>query len=125
MVSPEVVRDLISNFVGIQSTSYSIERCHRTPTTKGSRQGSESERVKPRIIHIAFSSYVAKEEVRRACIAKLKKESNVQRRESVCVRRFFQAYPTVEARKNGGVKAFEGGRQEAFFHLSLKASFQE
>ncbi|XP_030853160.1 myosin heavy chain, clone 203-like, partial [Strongylocentrotus purpuratus] len=71
----EVVRDFISNFVGIQSTSYNIERCHRTPTTKGSRQGSESERVKPRIIHIAFSSFVAKEEVRRACIAKLKKES--------------------------------------------------
>ena len=73
----EVVQDFISNFVGVQSSNYAIERCHRTPTTKVLREGleSETERVKPRIIHIAFSTYVAKEEIRRACIAKLKKES--------------------------------------------------
>ena len=43
-----------------------VERCHRTPTFK------RPDQTKPRIIHIAFSSYTTRETVRKACLAKFK-----------------------------------------------------
>ena len=63
-------------------------------------------------MHDVFSKLV-----RKACIAKLKKES-IYKREKVFVSEdFFQAPPSAEERIDGG--------QEAFFHVPRKAPIQE
>lgn len=61
--------ELLLDFAGISSDKSSIERCHRTPSGSASTGSSKD---KPRNIHVAFTSYVAKEKVRKACISKLK-----------------------------------------------------
>ena len=48
-----------------------IERCHRTPTSPTGHAG------RPRRIHIFFGSYMAKERVRKAVIAHLKKANSM------------------------------------------------
>ena len=65
----ETVIDLLQNFVGIEDVSKYIERCHRTPSY---RNRSAELITKPRVIHVAFSSYVIKEKVRKASIEKFK-----------------------------------------------------
>ena len=65
----ETIEVLLHDFVGISSDESPIERCHRTPSGSASTRSSKD---KPRIIHVAFTSYVAKEKVRKACISKFK-----------------------------------------------------
>ena len=56
-------------FVGAQQEDFnSVQRCHRTPTQKPDH-GSDD---KPRMIHVSFTSYEAKESGRKASIQKLK-----------------------------------------------------
>ena len=64
----ETVKALLCDFVGISPDTIEIERCHRTPTGPASTADH-----KPRIIHVAFSTYGMKEKVRKSCIAKFKK----------------------------------------------------
>ena len=52
---------------GISADECPVERCHRTPSRS---TGVASE--KPRIIHVAFSSYSVREKVRKACISQFK-----------------------------------------------------
>ena len=65
----ETVIDLLQNLVGIEDVSKYIERCHRTPSY---RNRSAEPITKPRLIHVAFSSYVIKEKVRKVSIEKFK-----------------------------------------------------
>ena len=67
-VCEATVREFLSGFVGVSESDFTIERCHRTPTVR--RESHDDS--KPRIIHIAFTSYGMKEKVRKASIAKLK-----------------------------------------------------
>jgi len=63
----ETMTDIINNFVGFDTPcSTIVERCHRSGQQGGDR---------PRIIHVAFSSYMVREKVRKACIAKFKESS--------------------------------------------------
>ena len=56
-------------FVGLTDEDMvSIERCHRTPT----HRNEASQRGKPRMIHVGFNSYLAKEKARKVAIQKLK-----------------------------------------------------
>ena len=67
----ESMKDLLKNFVGLDpAVLNNIDRCHRTPTF---RRGND-EQSKPRIIHMAFSSYGSRDTVRKACIEKFKAE---------------------------------------------------
>ncbi|XP_072168426.1 uncharacterized protein [Diadema setosum] len=53
-----------------------IERCHRTPTHQP--VGKDATHSKqPRRIHVAFSTFVTKERVRKACITKLKQTNSM------------------------------------------------
>lgn len=72
----KLVEDLIRDFVGVKPSpevpTITIERCHRTPTVATSDpKGAKS----PRIVHVAFSTYVARELVRKACISKFKENA--------------------------------------------------
>ena len=65
-------KDMLTNFVGVDpSVLDHIDRCHRTPTF---RSPTLSQEDKPRIIHMAFSSFTSRETVRKACVAKFKLE---------------------------------------------------
>ncbi|XP_072163992.1 uncharacterized protein [Diadema setosum] len=53
-----------------------IERCHRTPTHQPvGKDGTHFKQA--RRIHVAFSTFVTKERVRKACIKKLKRTSSM------------------------------------------------
>ena len=70
----KTVREFLG-FAGVQQSDLEcIERAHRTPTFLPSRpKGKANEkRQKPRLIHVAFTTYVVKERVRKLCIEKLK-----------------------------------------------------
>ena len=67
----EVINDLLTRFVGLAPDKFQIERCHRTPSNPTAR--AENGRG-PRIIHVAFASYMEKEVVRKACVNKFKSE---------------------------------------------------
>jgi len=55
-------------FVGAQPDDMAaVQRCHRTPTHRYPGLGD-----KPRIIHVAFGTFTAKENIRKASIQKLK-----------------------------------------------------
>ena len=65
-----VMKEVLEDFVGLPSKDLCIERCHRTPTnTTASREELEA---KPRMIHMCFSSFQAKEKVRQECVSKFK-----------------------------------------------------
>ena len=67
----EVVVKMLSDFVGIDAGKLNdtIQRCHRTPTTLPAT-GINQE--KPRMIHMAISSFLDREDIRKQCIQKFK-----------------------------------------------------
>ena len=75
----ETVTGLLTNFVGLneQYVKTVMQRVHRTPTTRARVHASaaESGRPKPRIIHIALSSFQDKITVFKACVNKFKQDS--------------------------------------------------
>ena len=62
----KTMNELLQGFVGIDINPEHIDRCHRTPTHRTPDQS------KPRMIHVAFSSFQTREIVRKACIQKFK-----------------------------------------------------
>ena len=70
----KLVEELIRDFVGVQPSpdvpTITIERCHRTPTVIAA--DPKAARI---IVHVALSTYVAKEFVRKACITKFKENT--------------------------------------------------
>ena len=66
----QVIQEMLTQFVGLSVNDFEIERCHRTPSSPPPT--TENERRSPRIVHVAFSTYSAKEKVRKACIARFK-----------------------------------------------------
>ena len=62
----KTINELLQGFVGVDINPEHIDRCHRTPTHRTPGQS------KPRIIHVAFSSFQTREIVRKACIVKFK-----------------------------------------------------
>lgn len=63
----------IFDFVGVEANMLdSITRCHRTPTHKPHQDQLSQTQSKPRVIHIGFSTYNAREHVRKACLNKFK-----------------------------------------------------
>ena len=66
-------------FVGVSRDDIAqIDRCHRTPTHRAS---SDDGPPKPRRIHAAFTTYAAKERVRKKCIQKLKESHSMYQQE--------------------------------------------
>ena len=64
----DTLSGILRDFVGLNEDDLkTIERCHRTPTHR-----TDADDTKPRIVHVAFSSFVAKQKVRKACIDKFK-----------------------------------------------------
>ena len=72
----EVVSDLLTDFVGVDpgTVKASLQRCHRTPTFKPVDSDGGLGSPKPRMIHMSFATFTAREEVRKQCIAKFKNE---------------------------------------------------
>ena len=92
----ETVEVLLRDFVGMSSDEFPIERCHRTPSGSVSTRSSKD---KPRIIHVAFTSYVAKEKVRKACISKFKDKDNTFKGAKIYVSEDFSKR-VMQKRKN-------------------------
>ena len=102
-------------YVGAQQADIMlIERTHRTPPVIPPRQSRSSVERKPRMIHVGFATYVAKERVRKLCIEKLKhgnlyKESKVFVAEDLS-KRVLQLrkkrLPQMTQLKNEGRKPF-------------------
>ena len=67
----KTVTSLFQDFVGVQINPDHIDRCHRTPTFRVPSQ------TKPRIIHVAFSSFKTRELVRKSCIQKFKNKESL------------------------------------------------
>lgn len=60
-------------FAGVEERDISaIERCHRTPGGPPRGISQHGPNPKPRMIHVGFATFVAKERCRKACIQKLK-----------------------------------------------------
>lgn len=60
-------------FVGVQQSDLEcIERAHRTPTFLPRPRDKTNKKQKPRMFHVAFTTYVVKERVRKLCLEKLK-----------------------------------------------------
>lgn len=68
----KVVTDLLVNFVGLDEAQVkaSIQRVHRTPTNR--RAAADD---KPRIIHVAATTFQDKLMIRKSCIQKFKNET--------------------------------------------------
>ena len=78
------MKEVLQDFVGLSASDYEIERCHRTPTFIPPQSESQAHRspssqhvqpdksTKPRMIHVCFSSFAAREKVRQECIQKFK-----------------------------------------------------
>ena len=69
-ICENTINEMLVEFVGLSPTSYQIERCHRTPSSP--TPATEKEKRSPRIIHVAFATFAAKEKVRKACVQKFK-----------------------------------------------------
>ncbi|XP_072016548.1 uncharacterized protein [Amphiura filiformis] len=64
----DTLSSILRDFVGLNEDDMkTIDRCHRTPSHK-----TVGDNTKPRIIHVAFSSFMAKQKVRKECIDKFK-----------------------------------------------------
>ena len=73
----ETVTELFSNFVGLDEEYVKtvMQRVHRTPTTRARvPSAAGSGRPKPRIIHVAMSSFQDKIKVFKACVNKFKQD---------------------------------------------------
>ena len=72
----EMVTSLLTDFVGIDGdlVKNSLQRCHRTPTYLSQAQSTDRN-AKPRMIHLNLASFLDKEQVRKACIAKFKQDT--------------------------------------------------
>ena len=93
-------------FVGVQPVDFlMIQRCHRTPTQK---QGNENE--KPRMVHMAFQSYIIKEHVRKMCIQKLKDCKSVYQGRKLFVSEDLSA--RVRALRQNKMEVFQNLKQQ-------------
>ena len=80
----KTVGDFLS-FIGREEDKNCIERCHRTPTFQPPQKDAAHSKPRPRKIHIAFSSFVVKEKVRKAAIEKLKNTKSIYHDQAVYV----------------------------------------
>ena len=67
-----ITKELLVDFVGLSPDDFKVERCHRTPSSRMNPAPGTKDRPRPRIIHVAFSSYSEKELARKACVQKFR-----------------------------------------------------
>lgn len=119
-VCQEVVHSLFRDFVGLSANDYSIERCHRTPSKPAGVQQSQ----KPRIIHVAFSSYLGKERVRKACISKFKE--NVYKGQKIFVSEDFSKRVLQQRKeKLDELKRLRGEGKKPFFLFPARLAYRD
>ena len=64
----KTMQELLVDFVGLEiDVTVDIDRCHRTPTYRRNEESS-----KPRMIHVAFPSFVTREKVCKESVQKFK-----------------------------------------------------
>ncbi|XP_071488643.1 uncharacterized protein [Diadema antillarum] len=67
-----ITKELLVDFIGLSPNNFKVERCHRTPGSHTTTAPGTNAGPRPRIIHVAFSSYLEKEHVRKACVEKFR-----------------------------------------------------
>ena len=119
----ETVRAFFSDFVGVPQNDYAIERCHRTPTViRDQRDGAA---MRPRIIHVAFSTYASKEKVRKACVAKLKAVQSRFRDGKVFVSEdFSRRVLQMRKEKMDALKQLKDEGKKPFFLYPAKLAYR-
>ena len=115
----ETVKSFLSDFVGVED--YAIERCHRTPTVRVREQNADG---KPRIIHIAFSSYANKEMVRKACIAKLKATATFRGSKVFVSEDFSRRVLQMRKEKLDHLKRLKNEGKKPFFLYPAKLAYR-
>ena len=122
----ETVTSFITDYVGVPQSDYGVERCHRTPTVPRQTTASAGEATKPtpRIIHIAFSSFAAKERVRKACIAKLKKENDFRDGKVFVSEDFSHRVLQMRKEKMDVLKKLKDENKRPFFLYPAKLAYR-
>lgn len=122
----ETVRSFISDYVGVPQSDYAIERCHRTPTVPRQPTASAGQATKPspRIIHVAFSSYAAKEKVRKACIAKLKVKNSFREGKVFVSEDFSHRVLQMRKEKMDTLKRLKDENKKPFFLYPAKLAYR-
>ena len=115
----EVVSGLLTDFVGVDpgTVKASLQRCHRTPTFKPVDSDGGLGSPKPRMIHMSFATFTAREEVRKQCIAKFKNEEFNGRKVFVAE----DLSKKVQLKRKAKMDAFKKLQKEGkkpFFYLS-------
>jgi len=114
----KTVTDLL-HFVEQPDATQMLERCHRTPTHRVATQGD-----KPRMIHVAFRSYVVKEQVRKASIQKLK-NSTFQGRKIFVAEDFSKKVNDQRKKKMEQFKKLKLEGKQPFFVYPDKIKFRD
>lgn len=114
----EAIESLLSDFVGVDMTApgTAIERCHRTPATP-------RDDGKPRIIHVAFSTYSGKEKVRKACIEKFKSQK-FQGNKLFVSDDFSRRVLSMRYEKMGKFKKLKDERKKPFFLYPARLAYR-
>lgn len=82
----KTIRDFFQFVGAVADDVDKIERCHRTPThPMHTKDQDKSQPPPPRRIHVGFSTYCAKERVRKACIEKLKSTRSLYNEKKIFV----------------------------------------
>ncbi len=101
----KTVNDFLKFAGANQDDLHNVQKCHRTPTQK---QGNESN--KPRMIHLAFQSFVSKEHIRKLCIQKLKNCQSTYQGRKVYVSEDLSA--RVRSLRQNKMEAFQNLKRE-------------
>ena len=111
------------HFAGVSAADTSaIERCHRTPTWPNPDQKA----THPRRIHIAFSSFVVKERVRRTCIQKLKEtKSEYQGKKIFVAEDFSKRILQLRKKKQEKFQSLKREGKKPFFAYPDKLRFRD
>lgn len=118
------VNQLLQGFVGLSPADYSIDRCHRTPGTPKPRETEGQEPPKPRMIHVRFTSWAEKENVRASCIRKFK-ASEFQGKKLFVAEDFSQRIVRQRKEKMAQFKELKSEGKKPFFLYPSKLAFRQ
>ena len=114
-----VIKEVLEDFVGLPSGDYNIERCHRTPTVNR----GNPELDKPRMIHVCFTTYSAKEKVRKACIQKFR-SAQFKEKKLFVSEDFSKRILALRKNKMDAFKKLRSEGKKPFFMFPDKLAFK-